>query len=133
MPEAALRRRLGRLCAAFGLLHLLPVAFVWLSSGGPAPVLVAARSWSLFFYVHFLALTAGGIGLQALVSARAKVFHGGPLIDFLLGVTAFMVLETVAGLALRRGAGPSWPALLPGLALVAFGLRLTTARPLLGS
>jgi hypothetical protein len=133
MPEAVLRRALGRLCFGFGLAHLLPVAFVWLSSGGPAPVMIAARTWSLFFYAHFILLVAGGLGLQAVAGARAKVFYGGPLIDFLLVVTAFMILETVAGLALRRGAGPSWPALLPGLLLIAFGLRLGTGKPLLGS
>ncbi len=133
MPEASLRRSLGRVALVFGLLHLLPTAFVWLSSGGPAPVLISARVWSVFFYAHFIALTAWGVGLQALAAARAKLFYGGPLIDFVLGVTGFMILETFAGLALRRGAGPSWPALLPGLALAAFGLRLGTGRPLLGS
>jgi hypothetical protein len=132
MPEGELRRALGRLVAAFGLLHLLPVAFVWLSSGGPAPLMIAARTWSLFFYAHFIALTACGLGLQAYSASRAKLFYGGPLIDFLIGVTAFMMLETFAGLALRHGAGASWPALLPGLLLIAFGLRLGTARPLLG-
>ena len=133
MLEARLRRALGRVCAAFGFLHLLPVSFVWLSSGGPAPLMIAARTWSLFFYIHFIALVAGGLGLQALTAARARLFYGGPLIDFLLGVTAFMLLETFAALALRRGAGASWPALLPGLLLIAFGARLGTGRPLLGS
>jgi hypothetical protein len=133
VPEAALRRALGRVCVAFGLAHLLPVAFVWLSSGGPAPVLVAARTWSLFFYAHFIALVAGGLGLQAWSAARAKLFYGGPLIDFLIGVVGFMILETISGLALRNGAGPSWPALLPGVALLAFGVRLGTGRPLLGA
>lgn len=131
MPEAALRRAVGRLCAALGLVHFLPAAFVWLSSGGPSPVLVSARAWSLFFYAHFVLLVAGGLGLQAWAAARSKIFHGGPLIDFLLGVTGFMILETLAALALRGGAGPSWPALLPGLALAAFGLRLGTGRALL--
>jgi hypothetical protein len=129
MPEAALRRALGKTVAVFGLLYLLPVAFVWLSSGGPSPVLVTARAWSFFFYAHFILLTAGGLGLQAFSAAHSKLFHGGPLIDFLIGVTAFMILETVAGLTLRGGS--SWPALLPGLALVGFGLRLGTGRPLL--
>ena len=132
MLEARLRKALGWVCLAFGLMHLLPVAFVWLSSSGPSPVLVSARAWSFFFYAHFIALVAGGLGLQAFTAARAKLFYGGPLIDFLLGVTVFMILETVAGLVLRRGAGPSWPILLPGLMLVAFGLRLNTSRPLLG-
>jgi hypothetical protein len=131
MPEAELRRTLGRLAAAFGLLHLLPAAFVWLSSGGPAPVLITARAWSLFFYAHFILLTAGGLGFQAFEASRTKLFHGGPLIDFLLGVTGFMLVETFAALALRRGGGPSWPALVPGLALIAFGARLGTGRPLL--
>jgi len=131
MPEGALRGALGRTVAAFGLLYLLPVAFVWLSSGGAAPVMVTARAWSLFFYAHFILLTAGGLGLQAFAAARAKLFYGGPLIDFLIGVTGFMILETFAGLALRGGGGPSWPALLPGLALIGFGLRLGTGRPLL--
>ncbi|HXS99448.1 MAG TPA: hypothetical protein VN915_02135 [Elusimicrobiota bacterium] len=133
MPEAALRRALGRWCFALGLAQLLPVAFVWLSSGGPAPVLAAARTWSLFFYIHFIVLVAGGLGLQAWSASRAKLFYGGPLIDFLIGVTGFMILETISGLALRSGAGPSWPALLPGLALIIFGVRLGTGRPLLGS
>jgi hypothetical protein len=133
MPEAGLRRALGRLCFAFGLAHLLPVAFVWLSSGGAAPVMIAARTWSLFFYIHFIALVAGGLGLQAWSASRTKLFYGGPLIDFLLGVTGFMIIETLTGLALRHGAaGPSWPALLPGVLLGAFGLRLATGRPLLG-
>ena len=132
MPEARLRRTLGRVCAAFGLLHLLPVAYVWLSSGGPAPVLITAQTWSFFFYIHFIALVAGGIGLQAFSAVREKIFYGGPLIDFLLSVTGFMILETFVGLALRRGEGASWPALLPGFLLVAFGVRLSTSRPLLG-
>ena len=133
MPEATLRRTLGRVCVGFGLAYLLPVAFVWLSSGGPAPVMIVARTWSLFFYVHFISLVVGGLGLQALDASRARVFYGGPLIDFLLGVTVFMILETASALALRRGAGPSWPALLPGLMLIGFGVRLGTGRPLLGS
>ena len=129
MPEAALRGVLGRTVAAFGVLYLLPVAFVWLSSGGPSPVLVTARAWSLFFYAHFILLTAGGLGLQAWAASRARLFYGGPLIDFLIGMAGFMILETVAGLALRGGS--SWPALIPGLALAAFGVRLSTGRPLL--
>ena len=128
-----MRRPLGRLSVAFGFLHLLPVAYVWLSSGGPAPLTISARSWSLFFYIHFIALVTTGLGYQAFRGAREKIFHGGPLIDFLIGVTVFMILETFVGLALRRGAGASWPALLPGLMLIAFGVRLGTGRPLLGS
>ena len=133
MPEAGLRRALGRFCSVMGLLILLPVAYVGLSSVAPSPLAITAREWSLFFYVHFIVLVAGGLGLQGFRAARAKVFYGGPLIDFLLGVTAFMLLETFSALALRRGAGPSWPAVVPGALLIVFGLRLGTGRPLLGS
>ncbi len=132
-PEAALRRALGRLTVVFGVLHLAPVAFVWLSSLGPASLSLPARVWGLLFYGHFIALTACGLGLQGARSARTKVFHGGPMIDFVIGVTAFMVLESVCASALRRGAGPSWPALLPGLFLIGFCLRLTSGAPLLRS
>lgn len=129
MPEAGLRRALGRVALVFGVLHLLPTAFVWLSAGGPSPVLVPARTWSLFFYAHFVALTATGVGLVAVDAAKTKLFHGGPLIDFVLGVVGFMLLESVAAFG---GTGLSPLALLPGLALAAFGLRLGTGRPLLG-
>lgn len=133
MLEDRLRRALGLLCAAFGLVYLAPVAFAWLSPVAPLALRASARAWSLFFYVHFVSLAAGGLGLQALFAAKTKLFHGGPLIDFLIGVAAFMLAETASGLALRRGAGPSWPALLPGLLLIAFGLRLRTGLPLFGS
>lgn len=128
MPEADLRRIVGKLCAAFGAAHLLPVAFVWLSSGGPTPVTVSAAAWSAFFYGHFVALVVVGLGAQAVAAARSKLFHGGPMIDFLIGVAGFMVLESLAAIGPRAGTAA---ALLPGAALAAFGLRLTTGRPLL--
>lgn len=131
MPEGALRRRLGALVAVFGLLHLVPVAFVWLSSLGPAPVTIGARAWSLFFYAHFVALVCAGLGLQGAAAARSRVFHGGPFIDFTLIAVGFMLLESVAAAAARGGAGPSWPALLPGPLLLACGLRLSSGAPLL--
>ncbi|MDE2489397.1 MAG: hypothetical protein KGM24_01025 [Elusimicrobia bacterium] len=128
MPEAALRRALGGVCAAFGLLHLAPAAYVWLSSLGPVPVLIRARAWSLFFYVHFIALVVAGYGLLAVSSVRTRVFHGGPMIDFSIGAVGFMTLESVCAAGLRAA---SWPALIPGAALAVFGLRLMGGRPLL--
>lgn len=130
MPEAEIRRSVGRLCAAFGALYLLPVLGLRVFPGAMA---VSARAWSFLFFIHFLGLVAGGIGLQALAAARSRLFHGGPLIDFLIGVAGFMLLESFVGAALRGGSGPSWPALVPGAALLAFGLRLRGGRPLLGS
>ncbi len=129
VPETVLRRRLGALAAVFGLLHLAPVAFVWLSSLGPAPVTASAGVVSRLFYAHFLALVTCGLGLQFYASARSRVFYGGPFIDFTLGAVGFMLIESAAG-ALARG-GTSWPVLLPGICLLAFGLRLASGRPLL--
>ena len=126
------RDRLGTLCAAFGALHLAPVAFVLLSSGGPSPLMVSARVWSWGFYAHFILFTAAGLGYLLWISARDKVFHGGPLIDFLLIVTGFILLSSAGGVLVGAGAGPSWPALLPGVFLIALGLRLKTRRALLG-
>jgi|GEM_PF-1999619 len=131
MPEALLRRRLGLLAAAFGLLHLAPVAFVWLSSLGPAPVAVPAALLSRLFYAHFIALTAAGVGLQAYAASRSKLFYGGPFIDFTLVVVGFMLIESAAGAFLSGGT--SWPILTPGAALFAFGLRLANGRPLLNA
>jgi hypothetical protein len=131
MPEAVLRRRLGAVAAAFGLLHLAPVLFVWLSALGPAPVSVSAALASRLFYVHYVLLVVVGLGLQGLAAARAKLFYGGPFIDFTLGAVGFMLLESAAGALLA--AGQSWAPLLPGLALTAFGARLATGRPLLNA
>lgn len=133
MPEAALRRAVGLTAAVFGLLHLLPVAFVALSAGGPAPVTVSARAWSVFFYAHFVALAATGFAIQLLSAWKSKLFHGGPLIDFLLGIGGFMLLESISGVALKGGSGAAVFALVPGVALIAFGARLRTGRPLLGA
>jgi hypothetical protein len=131
MPEAVLRRRLGLLSAAFGLLHLAPVAFVWLSSLGAAPVAVPAALLSRLFYAHFIALVTCGVGLQFYAASRSRLFYGGPFIDFTLGAVGFMLLESAAGAFLSGGT--SWPVLLPGLCLFAFGLRLSSGRPLLNA
>lgn len=124
MPEpdgpAALRWRVGLLCAAFGAAHLLPALFVLLSAGGPAPVAVSARAWSAFYFAHFVALVCTGYGYLLWRSSRSKVFHGGPMLDFTIGLGALVIVESL---------GRGW---LPGLFLILFGLRVATGRPLLG-
>ena len=130
MNPAAQRVALGRLCASFGLLHLLPVAFVLLSSVGPAPVLIAARAWSQFFFGHFVALVVCGLGFLLAVSARERVFHGGPMIDFLVVMGGFVLVASFGGALLHKGAGPSWPALTPGAYLLWRGLVLQSGRPM---
>ena len=128
---ASQRAALGAIASAGGVLHLLPVTFVLLSSAGPAPVLISARVWSLFFFGHFLGLVVGGLGYLFVVAALERVFYGGPLVDFLLVMTGFILVSSVCSVRLGAEIGSSWPALLPGALLVAVGLRLRTGRPLL--
>jgi hypothetical protein len=132
VPERELRRRLGAVCASFGLLHLLPCALVWLSSGGLRPIAWTLRTWSLLYYFHFLGLVFAGIGVQAHLAFRTRLFYGGPFIDFLLGVGGFMILETFAATLGGTGSA-SILQLVPGAALAAYGARLAGGRPLLGA
>lgn len=119
MPPGALRRALGVWTAAMGLAHLLPVAFIALSAAGPAPLAVSGRGMSLFYYGHFLVLTAGGLGWLLARAARDGLFHGGPFVDFAVVLTGFIVAASLSG----------W---LAGPFLVAMGLRLLGGRPFFG-
>jgi hypothetical protein len=65
-------------------------------------------------------LVAAGYGFLFASASRAKVFHGGPMIDFSIGV---------AGVMIAYGFGRPW---VPGVFLILFGLRLLGGAPLLG-
>lgn len=120
MKEAAQQRsRLGLLCAGFGVLSLAPLALAWLSAHGPAPMAVSGAAWSRIFFGEFVALVALGYGYILGLAAKNRVFHGGPMIDFSLGM---------AGVMIAFGFGRGW---VPGLFLLAFGLRLSNGRALL--
>lgn len=120
MNEASRERsRLGFLCAGFGLLSLAPLALAWLSSHGPAPMAVSGAAWSRIFFWEFVALVVAGYGYILILTAKRKVFHGGPMIDFSIGM---------AGVMIAFGFGRGW---VPGIFLLVFGLRLSTGRALL--
>lgn len=119
MSANAQRSRLGFLCAAFGALSMAPILLSWLSSYGPAPLSLTASTWSRLYYGQFIALVAAGYGYLFAEAARRRVFHGGPMIDFSIGL---------AGVMIAFGFGRGW---IPGLFLLAFGLRLASGRPLL--
>lgn len=120
MNEASRERsRLGFLCAGFGALSLAPLALAWLSSHGPAPMAVSGAAWSRIFFWEFVALVVLGYGYILGGAARRRVFHGGPMIDFSIGM---------AGVMIAFGFGRGW---VPGIFLLVFGLRLSTGRALL--
>ncbi|MBI4060535.1 MAG: hypothetical protein HY403_03810 [Elusimicrobia bacterium] len=113
------RFRLGLLCAAFGMLSLSPLALAWLSAYGPKPLVFSAATWSRLYFGQFVALVALGYGYILLSAAKRHVFHGGPMLDFTIGLGLLVVASSL---------GPAW---IPGAFLLAFGLRLASGRPLL--
>lgn len=119
MSPALQRSRLGFLCAAFGTALLAPIAMGALSAFGPAPLTITASAWSRWYFGTFVALVVAGYGGLLLEASRTKVFHGGPMVDFSIGL---------AGAMIAYGFGRGW---VPGVFLVLFGLRLTSGRALL--
>lgn len=113
------RRTLGLVCAAFGVLSLAPILFVWLSAHGPAPMAVPAAFWSRLFYGMFIGLVVTGYSCILVSTAKRNVFHGGPTLDFTIGLGI---------LAIASSFGRPW---IPGVFLIAFGLRLANGRALL--
>ena len=118
MPEAQ-RSRLGLLCAAFGVLSLAQLAFSWLSAHGPVPMTFNGATWSRLFFGEFVALVMLGYGYILAVTAKKRVFHGGPMLDFTIGLGLLFVASSF---------GRAW---IPGAFLIAFGLRLSNGRALL--
>jgi len=120
MHEAERQRsRLGTLCAAFGALLLAPVLLSRLSAYGPSAFTLTGPAWSRLFFGQFIALVVLGYGYLLISASKRKVFHGGPMIDFSIGL---------AGVMIAYGFGRGW---VPALFLLAFGLRLCTGRPLI--
>ena len=113
------RARLGLLCAAFGALSLAPLALVWLSAYGPAPLAWSATTWSRIYFGQFIALVVAGYGYILAITAKRRVFHGGPMLDFTIGLGLLAVVSSF---------GRAW---IPGAFLLAFGLRLANGRALL--
>lgn len=119
MNPSLQRSRLGLLFAAFGVLSLAPLALSALSAFGPAAFTPSGRIWSRLYFGQFVALIALGYGYIFAGAARAKVFHGGPMLDFTIGLGLLVVASSL---------GRAW---IPGAVMLAFGLRMAGGRPLL--
>lgn len=119
MNPAEQRLQLGLLCAAFGVLSLAPLALSRLSAYGPASITLSAGAWSRLYFGQFIALVVLGYGYLMTAAAKRHVFHGGPMLDFTIGLGLLVVASSL---------GRAW---IPGAVLIAFGLRLSTGRPLL--
>jgi hypothetical protein len=91
----------------------------WLSAHGPNPVTLSGQAWSRLYYAQFVALVVSGYGYIFVSTAKGHVFHGGPMLDFTIGLGALVIASSF---------GRAW---IPGAFLIAFGLRLATGRPLL--
>jgi hypothetical protein len=115
----AQRARLGLLCAAFGALSLAPLGLSWLSAYGPSAFVLNGGTWSRLFFGQFIALVALGYGYILALAARNRVFHGGPMLDFTIGLGLLVIASSL---------GRAW---IPGVWLLSFGLRLSTGRALL--
>lgn len=119
MTPVEQRNRLGVLCAAFGALSLAPLAMTWLSAYGPNPIALSGPAWSRIFFGQFVALVVSGYGYIFFSAAKRHTFHGGPMLDFTIGLGVLVVASSL---------GRAW---VPGAFLIAFGLRLANGRPLL--
>ena len=90
-----------------------------LSAYGPNPVALSAPAWSRLYYAQFVALVVSGYGYILFSTAKRHVFHGGPTLDFTIGLGLLVIASSL---------GRAW---IPGAFLIAFGLRLANGRPLL--
>lgn len=120
----AIRKGLGFIYLLSGLFHLAVMVFATLYSLGRIHFIVTGRLWSEMYYAHFLFMVLAGAGYLTLSSRRGGVFYPETLVDFLVGIGAFIVMIGIAGLLLVRGLVSPWFSLTPGAFLVYYGTGL---------
>lgn len=131
MPDASLakiRRGLGVIYLLAAFIHAGEMTLAALYSMGRLPLIIGAGLWSELYYAHFLFLILGGLGYLALSFKRSGIFYYETLVDFLIGIAVFVVLLTLAGVVLVRGAVGPWWSLLPSAFLGAYGVGLLNNR-----
>lgn len=98
-------------------------------SQGKIPVLITAAMWSRIYFGHFLFMVLGGASLLFFSYRNTGLFFAQNLVEFMLGVGAFVILFSAAGAILAKGRGSPWISLGPGGFLLYYGFRLATRGP----
>ncbi len=126
-PILRLRRGVGVVFVAAGVLHATIMVMATLYSMRLLPFVITARLWSRLYFGHFLALVLG-CGLYLALGYRRRGFYFEPLLDFAAGVAGFNVFLTLTAVALVRHWLPAWLSPIPSAFLLAYGLGLMRGR-----
>lgn len=122
------RRGVGLIYLLAGILHAGIMAFATLYSMGRIPFVITASLWSELYYAHFLFLAMSG-GLYLFLSfKKSGLFHFEIMLDYAIGMSAFMLLLTFTGLALFKGWLPGWFSLTPSGFLLLYGRGLRAGK-----
>lgn len=123
-----LKRGIGLIYLLAGVLHAGIMAFATLYSQGRVKLVIPAGLWSEMYYAHFLFLALSG-GLYLFLSfKRSGTFQFEAVLDYAIGVAAFVLLLSAAGVVLVRGLVSPWLSLVPSGFLLAYGLGLRAGR-----
>lgn len=125
-----IRRGLGVIYLLSGLLHWAVMTMAALYSLGRISVVIGVGLWSELYYAHFLFLILASLAYLALSYRQTGIFYYEALVDFLIGIGAFVVLLSVAAVVLYKGLVTPWLSLVPGTFLVAYGAGLYFGRPM---
>lgn len=126
-----MRRKQGDFFIFGGAVHFLMMVFASLYASGVFPGLfIAPYRWSHLYFSYFIYLYVGSVLLIFGQYRRTQVFLPQAILDFIVGVGVFQGLFwALRALLVRWGAVP-WLALLPGVFLVYYGLKLRRGRAL---
>ncbi|MBI3552754.1 MAG: hypothetical protein HY077_09555 [Elusimicrobia bacterium] len=123
-----LRRGVGLIYLLGGLIHACMMVYAALYSLGRLRVLIPAEIWKQFYFAHFLFLVLGSLVYLGLSFKQTGIFYYEVLADFLVGLTAFIVIMTGVALLLVSGrANPWWSLSMSGF-LAAYGAGLMRGR-----
>lgn len=127
-----MRRGLGLVYLLSGLIYTAQMVFATLYALGHLPgILIGKGVWSQLYFAHFLFTVLAGMGYLGLDFLKRGVFEAQALVDFLIGLAAFIILFSFTGLFLVRGWANPWGSLTPGVFLLYYAWRLLSGKALL--